>query len=44
MVCVDGVRVVFDDLLVYLVLNKLCGMYLIMFDDCGCLCIGDLIE
>jgi 23S rRNA pseudouridine2605 synthase len=41
---VDGVRVVVDDSLVYLALNKPRGMHSTMSDDRGRPCIGDLIE
>jgi 23S rRNA pseudouridine2605 synthase len=41
---VDGVRVVVDESLVYLALNKPRGMYSTMSDDRGRECIGDLIE
>jgi 23S rRNA pseudouridine2605 synthase len=41
---VDGARVVADDSLVYLALNKPLGMHSTMSDDRGRPCIGDLIE
>jgi 23S rRNA pseudouridine2605 synthase len=41
---VDGARVMLDDALVHLVLNKPRGMYSTMSDDRGRPCIGDLIE
>jgi 23S rRNA pseudouridine2605 synthase len=41
---VDGARVVVDDSLVYLALNKPRGMHSTMSDDRGRPCIGDLIE
>lgn len=41
---VDGVKVVLDDTLVYLALNKPRGMHSTMSDDRGRPCIGDLIE
>ncbi|WP_372516395.1 pseudouridine synthase [Mycobacterium shinjukuense] len=41
---VDGARVVVDDSLVYLALNKPRGMYSTMSDDRGRPCIGDVIE
>ena len=41
---VDGARVVLDDTLVYLALNKPRGMHSTMSDDRGRPCIGDLIE
>jgi 23S rRNA pseudouridine2605 synthase len=41
---VDGVRVMLDDTLVHLVLNKPRGMHSTMSDDRGRPCIGDLIE
>src|ERR1700757_869716 len=41
---VDGVRVVVDDTLVYLALNKPRGMHSTMSDDRGRPCIGDLVE
>ena len=41
---VDGARVVLDDSLVYLELNKPQGMHSTMSDDRGRPCIGDLIE
>jgi len=41
---VDGARVMLDDTLVHLVLNKPRGMYSTMSDDRGRPCIGDLIE
>ncbi|KAA1249559.1 rRNA pseudouridine synthase [Mycobacterium simiae] len=41
---VDGARVVVDDSLVYLALNKPRGMHSTMSDDRGRQCIGDMIE
>src|ERR1700739_762190 len=41
---VDGARVVLDDSLVYLALNKPVGMHSTMSDDHGRPCIGDLVE
>ncbi|MGA9493154.1 MAG: pseudouridine synthase [Mycobacterium sp.] len=41
---VDGARVVLDDSLVYLALNKPRGMHSTMSDDHGRPCIGDLVE
>jgi 23S rRNA pseudouridine2605 synthase len=41
---VDGARVVLDDSLVYLALNKPVGMHSTMSDDRGRPCIGDLVE
>lgn len=41
---VDGARVVVDDSLVYLALNKPRGMHSTMSDDRGRPCIGDVIE
>jgi 23S rRNA pseudouridine2605 synthase len=41
---VDGARVILDDSLVYLVLNKPLGMHSTMSDDRGRPCIGDLVE
>ncbi|MBO0879182.1 MAG: rRNA pseudouridine synthase [Mycobacterium sp.] len=41
---VDGARVVLDDSLTYLALNKPRGMYSTMADDRGRPCIGDLVE
>ncbi|UKN42466.1 RNA pseudouridine synthase [Mycobacterium lepromatosis] len=41
---VDGARVVVDDSLVYLALNKPRGMHSTMSDDRGRPCVGDLIE
>jgi 23S rRNA pseudouridine2605 synthase len=41
---VDGARVVLDDSLVYLALNKPRGMQSTMSDDRGRPCIGDLVE
>jgi 23S rRNA pseudouridine2605 synthase len=41
---VDGVRVVLDESLVYLALNKPRGMHSTMSDDRGRPCIGDLVE
>jgi 23S rRNA pseudouridine2605 synthase len=41
---VDGARVILDDSLVYLALNKPRGMHSTMSDDHGRPCIGDLIE
>ena len=44
MIRVDGARVVLDDSLVYLALNKPRGMHSTMSDDRGRPCIGDLVE
>jgi 23S rRNA pseudouridine2605 synthase len=41
---VDGARVVVDDEMVYLALNKPLGMHSTMSDDRGRPCLGDLIE
>jgi 23S rRNA pseudouridine2605 synthase len=41
---VDGARVILDESLVYLALNKPQGMHSTMSDDRGRPCIGDLIE
>lgn len=41
---VDGARVVLDESLVYLALNKTRGMHSTMSDDRGRPCIGDLVE
>jgi 23S rRNA pseudouridine2605 synthase len=41
---VDGARVVVDDELVYLALNKPVGMHSTMSDDQGRPCVGDLVE
>ena len=41
---VDGTRVLADDELVYLALNKPKGMHSTMSDDLGRPCIGDLVE
>lgn len=41
---VDGMRVLFDDTLVYLAVNKPRGMHSTMSDDRGRPCIGELIE
>ena len=41
---VDGARVMLDDTLVHLALNKPRGMHSTMSDDRGRPCIGDLIE
>jgi 23S rRNA pseudouridine2605 synthase len=41
---VDGARVLVDDELVYLALNKPKGMHSTMSDDAGRPCIGDLVE
>lgn len=41
---VDGARVVLDDSMVYLALNKPRGMHSTMSDDRGRPCIGDVIE
>lgn len=41
---VDGARIVLDDSLVYLALNKPRGMHSTMSDDHGRPCIGDLVE
>ena len=41
---VDGTRVVLDDSMVYLAVNKPIGMHSTMSDDRGRPCIGDLVE
>jgi 23S rRNA pseudouridine2605 synthase len=41
---VDGARIVLDDSLVYLALNKPRGMHSTMSDDRGRPCIGDMVE
>src|SRR4029078_11671700 len=41
---VDGARVMVDDTLVYLAINKPRGMHSTMSDDRGRPCIGDLVE
>jgi 23S rRNA pseudouridine2605 synthase len=41
---VDGARIVLDDSLVYLALNKPRGMHSTMSDDRGRPCIGDIVE
>lgn len=41
---VDGTRVVFDDSLMHLAINKPRGMHSTMSDDRGRPCIGDLVE
>jgi 23S rRNA pseudouridine2605 synthase len=41
---VDGSRIVLDDTMVYLAVNKPFGMHSTMSDDRGRPCIGDLIE
>jgi 23S rRNA pseudouridine2605 synthase len=41
---VDGVRVVIDDTMVYLAINKERGMHSTMSDDRGRPCVGDLVE
>ena len=41
---VDGARIVLDDSMVYLAVNKPLGMHSTMSDDRGRPCIGDLIE
>lgn len=41
---VDGSRVVIDDTLVYLAINKPKGMHSTMSDDRGRPCVGDLVE
>lgn len=41
---VDGVRLVLDDSMVYLAVNKPRGMHSTMSDDRGRPCIGDLVE
>ena len=41
---VDGARVVLDDSMVYLAINKPIGMHSTMSDDRGRPCIGDLVE
>ena len=44
MIRVDGARVMLDDTLVHLALNKPRGMHSTMSDDRGRPCIGDLVE
>ncbi|MFZ3271278.1 MAG: pseudouridine synthase, partial [Mycobacterium sp.] len=41
---VDGARIVLDDSLVYLAINKPRGMHSTMSDDRGRPCIGDMVE
>jgi 23S rRNA pseudouridine2605 synthase len=41
---VDGARIVLDDTMVYLAINKPHGMHSTMSDDRGRPCIGDLVE
>ncbi len=41
---VDGARVILDDTMVYLALNKPQGMHSTMSDDHGRPCVGDLVE
>ncbi len=41
---VDGARIVLDDSMVYLAMNKPHGMHSTMSDDRGRPCIGDLVE
>ena len=41
---VDGSRIVLDDTMVYLAVNKPRGMHSTMSDDLGRPCIGDLVE
>jgi len=41
---VDGMRVVLDDTMMYLALNKPLGMHSTMSDDKGRPCVGDLVE
>jgi len=41
---VDGSRIVLDDSMVYLAVNKPVGMHSTMSDDMGRPCIGDLVE
>lgn len=41
---VDGSRIVLDDSMVYLAVNKPVGMHSTMSDDLGRPCIGDLVE
>jgi 23S rRNA pseudouridine2605 synthase len=41
---VDGARILLDDTLVHLALNKPAGMHSTMSDDLGRPCIGDLVE
>jgi 23S rRNA pseudouridine2605 synthase len=41
---VDGVRVQYDDEMMYLALNKPVGMYSTMSDEMGRPCIGDVVE
>ena len=41
---VDGSRIVLDDSMVYLAINKPRGMHSTMSDDLGRPCVGDLVE
>jgi 23S rRNA pseudouridine2605 synthase len=41
---VDGTRIVLDDSMVYLAINKPLGMHSTMSDDRGRPCVGDLVE
>ncbi|MGV1089244.1 MAG: pseudouridine synthase, partial [Mycobacterium sp.] len=41
---VDGARIVLDDSMVYLAINKPIGMHSTMSDDLGRPCLGDLVE
>lgn len=41
---VDGTRIVFDDTLMYLAINKEKGMHSTMSDDRGRPCVGDLVQ
>lgn len=41
---VDGARIVLDDSMVYLAINKPLGMHSTMSDDRGRPCVGDLVE
>ena len=41
---VDGSRIVLDDTMVYLAINKPRGMHSTMSDDRGRPCVGDLVE
>ncbi len=44
MIRVDGVRIILDDTLVHLAINKPVGMQSTMSDDQGRPCVGDLVE
>jgi 23S rRNA pseudouridine2605 synthase len=41
---VDGARIILDDSMVYLALNKPLGMHSTMSDDLGRPCVGDIVE